>query len=262
MTATFEVKNFDRFQHYKDRSPPWIKLYNELLDDYEFARLQDASKLHLILIWLLASRSDNKLPFDSEWVARRINATVPVDLEALADAGFLVVHQPRSKPLARRKHIARPETEREGETEERERQKETPSSVSDFDKFWQRYPHKIGKGAAKKAFKKANVPLDTIFAGLARYTATKPRDRPWCNPATWLNQERWQDQPADYSVKNGNGYAPTTPEEDAARYRRMLEHERATGEWKFKTPKSEIPPNIVAEFQEELVLTGENDERP
>jgi DNA-binding NarL/FixJ family response regulator len=32
----YSVKNFERFQHYKDRSPPWIKLYNELLDDYEF----------------------------------------------------------------------------------------------------------------------------------------------------------------------------------------------------------------------------------
>lgn len=107
--TTFSVKNFEKFQHYKDRSPPWIKLYNELLDDYEFGRLQDASKMHLISIWLLASRSDNKLPYDSEWVARRINATEPVNLDALAEAGFIVVdqslhkaEQPASKPLATR----------------------------------------------------------------------------------------------------------------------------------------------------------------
>ena len=36
------------FQHYKDRSAPWIKLYNELLDDYRFAVLPDASKWHLV----------------------------------------------------------------------------------------------------------------------------------------------------------------------------------------------------------------------
>ena len=58
----FRVKNFERFQHYKDRSPPWIKLYNDLLDDYAFTCLQDASKLHQILIWLVASRTGNKLP--------------------------------------------------------------------------------------------------------------------------------------------------------------------------------------------------------
>jgi len=29
------VKNFERFQHYKDRNPPWIKLHAAVLDDYE-----------------------------------------------------------------------------------------------------------------------------------------------------------------------------------------------------------------------------------
>lgn len=104
----FSVKNFEKFQHYKDRAPPWIKLYNELLDDYEFGRLQDASKMHLIAIWLLASRSENKIPYDPEWISRRINATDPVDLDALQRAGFIVVDQPlqtvgqdASKPLAK-----------------------------------------------------------------------------------------------------------------------------------------------------------------
>ena len=90
---TFRVKNFEKFQHYKDRSPPWIKLYNELLDDYEFGLLQDASKMHLIAIWLLASRSDNKIPYDSAWVERRINATEHVDLELLAERGFIIIDQ-------------------------------------------------------------------------------------------------------------------------------------------------------------------------
>ncbi len=92
--ATFSVKNFEKFQHYKDRSPPWIKLYNELLDDYEFGLLQDASKFHLVAIWLLASRSENKIPYDPAWVARRINASGTVNLDALAAGGFIVVDQP------------------------------------------------------------------------------------------------------------------------------------------------------------------------
>lgn len=120
----FSVKNFEQFQHYKDRNPPWIKLYGELLDNYEFACLQDASKLHLISIWLLASRNSNRLPYDSEWVARRINATEKVDLECLLEAGFLVENQPlqseeqvASRSLAGRKQDAIPETETETETE-------------------------------------------------------------------------------------------------------------------------------------------------
>ena len=121
---TFYVKNFEHFQHYKDRSPPWIKLYNELLDDYDFACLQDASKLHLILIWLLASRADNKLPYDADWISKRINATTKVNLGVLVDAGFLVINQElqtteqvASAPLADCKQVARPERERETERE-------------------------------------------------------------------------------------------------------------------------------------------------
>jgi hypothetical protein len=120
--TTFSVKDFDKFQHYKDRTPPWIKLYNALLDDYAFARLQDASKAHLIAIWLVASRHDNKIPYDAEWIGSRINATEPVDLGALIEVGFIELNQPlrstaqdASGAIAERAQTARPE--REGETE-------------------------------------------------------------------------------------------------------------------------------------------------
>ena len=126
---TFHVKDFEKCQHYKDRSPPWIKLYNETLDDYEFASLPDAGKFHLIAIWLLASRSGNRIPFDPVWVARRINALDAVDLQLLADRGFIIVDQElrtvehdASTAQARRlsreeERRAEAETETEAETE-------------------------------------------------------------------------------------------------------------------------------------------------
>lgn len=90
MAQFFKVKNYEKFQHYKDRAPPWIKLYNETLENYEFGSLKDSTKGQLIGIWLLASRMDNKLPFDSKWIASKINATDPVDLGALYAAGFIM----------------------------------------------------------------------------------------------------------------------------------------------------------------------------
>ena len=113
MTGTFHIKNFDRLQHYKDRSPPWIKLYNGLLDDYAFAHLPDASKAHLLAIGLLASRYSNKIPLDADWIAKRINATAPVDLPTLIKSGFVVPDQDCSTLLASRYQNARPERERE-----------------------------------------------------------------------------------------------------------------------------------------------------
>lgn len=97
----FSVKNFEKFQHYKDRSPPWIKLYNELLDDYAFASMPDEHKCHLMLIWLLASRMDNKVPLDPVWVGNRIGASAPVNLDALNEAGFLVMWD-ESAPVGKR----------------------------------------------------------------------------------------------------------------------------------------------------------------
>lgn len=117
MRGTFRVKNYEQFQHYKTRTPPWIKLYNSLLDDYEFCRLPDGAKWHLIAIFLLASRYDNQIPADEKWVAAKIGATIPVNLPQLEAAGFIEIDQGCSKMLASRKQLDLLEGEREGESE-------------------------------------------------------------------------------------------------------------------------------------------------
>lgn len=69
---------------------------------------------------------------------------------------------------------------------------------AEFDRdFWPLYPNKVGKPDGLKAFVKARsrADLDAIITGLRRYVA-KTDDRPWCNPSTWLNQDRWADMPA------------------------------------------------------------------
>ena len=207
---TFSVKNFEKFQHYKDRAPPWIKLYNELLDDYAFGKLADASKFHLIAIWLLASRSGNVIPYDADWVGKRINAMSPVDLDIVSQAGFIIVNQEVQKAeqvasatLAECPNLWEPERETEGETEtevEVEKESRVPAAALkvEFDeRFWTTYPNKVGKPKALEAFLKARrkVSLELILAGLELYR-NKKDDRAWCNPATWLNQERWGDEPA------------------------------------------------------------------
>jgi len=70
-----------------------------------------------------------------------------------------------------------------------------------FDEFWQAWPNKVGKPAARKAFEKiAKCPefdYEAILTGVERYKRQKPTDRSWLNPATFLNDERWNDEPAD-----------------------------------------------------------------
>lgn len=65
-----------------------------------------------------------------------------------------------------------------------------------FDRFWKVWPNRIGKPAAYRAFGKVAHELDAILLGVERYIRDKPPDRPWLNPATFLNQRRWEDEPA------------------------------------------------------------------
>jgi hypothetical protein len=124
-----EVKNFEQFQHYKKRSPPWIKLHAALLDDYEFARLPDASKMHLMGIWILASKTGNRIPADSEWIARKIGATSAVDLQLLIGTGFLKRLRRASdvQAVGKQNHLPEGETESESEAETEAEQRTVPT---------------------------------------------------------------------------------------------------------------------------------------
>lgn len=56
------IKDWNKFQHFKDRKPPWIKLYRDILDDQEWHTLDPAAAKMLVMLWLLASEADGVLP--------------------------------------------------------------------------------------------------------------------------------------------------------------------------------------------------------
>ena len=155
------VKHWDSMQHYKDRNPPWIKLHRELLNDYEFACLKDACKSHLMLIWLLASQLDNKIPNDPKWIAKRINCTSAIDIKTLIDKGFLAVD---SDVLAGCKQSAMPETETETETE-------TESWSNDFDRLWEVYPKKVKKNKSAAIWKRIKPNVEVLLADIQKRLA-------------------------------------------------------------------------------------------
>lgn len=66
-----------------------------------------------------------------------------------------------------------------------------------FDDAWKIYPRKVGKGAARKAWAGAvrKVSAETIFTALQEFTPTTTGAETRFIPhlATWLNQERWDD---------------------------------------------------------------------
>lgn len=202
-------KNWDAFQHYKDRAPAWIKLHRGLLDDFAYRRLPVASRALAPLLWLLASEYEaGKISATFEEIAFRFRMSADELTDAinpLIEAGFFVSD---SKSLARRKRDAIPEKRDIENIEKTEGEEKATSlrsvSVGDFppnafDLFWKAYPHKIGKAAAVKAFaaaRRTGVTWAALILAVDRYINDKPPDRAWCNPATWLNGGRWDDQPA------------------------------------------------------------------
>lgn len=187
MGGYFSVKNFEKLQHYKDRTPPWIRLYNSLLDDYEFGLLPDASKAHLLAIWLLASRYDNKIPYDPEWVSRRINATDPVDLDILTKSGFIIFDQECSVMLAECKQDAIPEERRAEES----REEKKGGAVAPPYAF-------VGKVIRLKAddaerWRKAYHAIPDMTAELTKaddyYAENPPKDGKWFFPVSaWMER--------------------------------------------------------------------------
>jgi hypothetical protein len=81
----------------------------------------------------------------------------------------------------------------------------------EFLHWWQLYPNKVGKPVAEKSYRAARTKAsaEQLLEGLRLYIREKPPDRSYCNPATWLNQERWTDEPANPAkeIPNGN-YRP------------------------------------------------------
>jgi hypothetical protein len=91
---------------------------------------------------------------------------------------------------------------------------ERSSYASRFVLFWQAYPKKTGKGAAEKSFSRQKVD-DTLLDIILKAIEIQKQSEQWQknggqfipNPATWLNQKRWEDETPPPSNTTGNIFA-------------------------------------------------------
>jgi hypothetical protein len=93
-----------------------------------------------------------------------------------------------------------PETDTESEQNRKKEQKAARAALeSDFETWYSAYPRKVAKAKALKAYIAARKKTDaeTLLAGVETYLKTKPDYADWAHPATWLNGERWLDEPTE-----------------------------------------------------------------
>jgi len=206
-----QVKNWEEYQHYQNRNPPWIKLHTKLLNDRTFTLLSCSSRGLLMQLWILASENKGKVVNDLAELKFRLRdeSIKEKDLNLLIEKGFLV----GCKHLLASASTCSPSVS-----------VSVSSLSSSFKAFWDAYPKKVGKGAAIIAWKKIRSEKETLALILKALEWQKNTDQ-WTkergqfipNPATYLNQQRWEDEPdgnTDHGRRHDNVFLRTVRENE------------------------------------------------
>jgi hypothetical protein len=159
VAETISVVGWDRFQHYKDRDPPWVKLYRDLFTSESWVLGTDTSRLVQVASILLAARYSNKIPMQWKLIRKvasldcsekdfnaavsHLCATKFFEIQSLPEAQGMVA-QPASTMLA----TCNTETEQSRDrAEQREKAQAPPPEGLDLQAWnrWEAYKREIRK---------------------------------------------------------------------------------------------------------------------
>ena len=110
-----KIKNWSKFQHFKDRKPPWVKLYRDLLDDIEWHELDPKAAKVLVMLWLIASEDEGSIPPNKQ-LAFRLRMSEK-ETEVCISKLSHWLEQDDDNVISTRYQDDAPETETETETE-------------------------------------------------------------------------------------------------------------------------------------------------
>ena len=124
MLDYLSVKNLPKYQHYKKRNPPWVKLHRNFWMDDKIDALTVPERLFFLGCLTIASEHDNRFKNDPRYLSKRLGFPVSskmieklLSLTLLCSVSdsdnsvSLSLSLTRSKhsassPIAERKHIA------------------------------------------------------------------------------------------------------------------------------------------------------------
>jgi hypothetical protein len=190
------VKEWERYQHYKDRSPPWIKLHRTLLTSPTWIMMDDASRVLAIAIMLLAAATGNKILADAAYIQRVAYLNKKPDWSKLAQIGFIEIIDENGTSLADASAMLADASNLHTNATIETDQIRSEKNVH-FDEFWSSYPRRQARRNAEAAFCSAlkRASHGEILQGLKGYAfSPDPKFIPLA--ATWLNGDRWRDEPS------------------------------------------------------------------
>jgi hypothetical protein len=156
-----KIKNWNKFQHFKDRKPPWVKLYRDLLDDIEWHELDPKAAKVLTMLWLIASEDDGKIP-STKQLAFRLRMPEKETEVCIFKLSHWLEHDD-DNAISERYQDDALETERETEKEKKKETKQativaTPIGVSQ--EVWDSF-------VKQRKAKKAQI-TELVIAGIQR----------------------------------------------------------------------------------------------
>lgn len=171
-----KIKNWDKFQHFKDRRPPWIKLYRDLLDDKRWFDLKGEDAKTLVMLWLIASENGGSLN-DLEDLCFRLRKSEKDLKSSIKRLNHWLEHDDINV-ISERYQDDGTETEKETESN---KEKETESLILEIANFYKKEINSkliaTGIKNLKSLHKKSKIPLEALFKRVKHYKFEVDRDR-------------------------------------------------------------------------------------
>ena len=230
-------KNWEEYQHYKDRAPPWIKLHFSILSSRHWIKLDESGKLLAIVCMMIASRNAGEVECDEEYVMAVGNLKKRPDFDSLVECGLC---EYCDGLLDKCNHDASNLQQGSVSTSslslilplssDVEKSKidgfeGSKKDVDDHDAnlIYAAYPRKVARKLAMRAIIRAmeKTPAELLFQLTKSYSeARRGQDENYTpHPATWFNQERFNDAPETWRPKA----APEVKQENATPAWKKLE---------------------------------------
>jgi hypothetical protein len=217
-----KIKNWSKFQHFKDRKPPWVKLYRDVLDDMEWYELDPLASKVLVMCWLIASEDEGRLP-TAKTLAFRLRMTEKQTIDCLNKLSHWL-EQDDINTISEQYHCD--SLERETEKETKREKKATGVACPDGvgEDVWQDWlqlrkakkapvTQTVVNSATKEA-EKAGISLNAFLTI-------------WCARGSQGLQAEWLKTNERYANKFDVAHitTPTPPNQDAA-LRKIEEHSK------------------------------------
>lgn len=146
-------------------------------------KLFSISQNHKLACYALAKRLDQSMTSNEKM--RKLIADIKENHDAVMTQSIPTI----DKVMQEEKRI-----------EEIREEENRVEEIKDFDRFWEAYPKKEGKGQAEKAWSKASKSkdfpkIDFILSAIDRYKQTDKVQKGFIkNPSTWINGKCWLDE--------------------------------------------------------------------